>query len=95
MPNTPPHGEPIPKTRLYLDSGFPTHDEYALGHRCPTCGAHPWQPCTAPRLPDPGAMHATRHDAGSRHRDRDVAAAPWPEDRVPGRRYDTLDQQNR
>ncbi|NUS25062.1 MAG: hypothetical protein HOV92_12680 [Streptomyces sp.] len=35
-------------------------------------------------------MHATRTDAGGRHRDRDVAAAPWPEDREPGRWYDTL-----
>jgi hypothetical protein len=35
-------------------------------------------------------MHARRIDAGSRHRDRDIEAAPWPEDRVPGRRYDTL-----
>jgi hypothetical protein len=37
-------------------------------------------------------MHATRVDAGSRHYDRDVGAAPWPEDREPGRRYDTLDR---
>lgn len=35
-------------------------------------------------------MHTRRIDVGSRHRDRDIAAAPWPEDRVPGRRYDTL-----
>lgn len=35
-------------------------------------------------------MHVARVDAGSRHQDRDVARAPWPEDRVPGRRYDTL-----
>lgn len=35
-------------------------------------------------------LHASRTDAGGRHRDRDVAAAPWPEDREPGRRYDTL-----
>jgi len=35
-------------------------------------------------------MHVRRVDAGSRHLDRDVAAAPWPEDRVPGLRYDTL-----
>jgi hypothetical protein len=35
-------------------------------------------------------LHATRVDAGGRHRDRDVAAAPWPEDRQLGRRYDTL-----
>lgn len=37
-------------------------------------------------------MHVARVDAGSRHQDRDIAAAPWPEDREPGRRYDTLGQ---
>lgn len=43
--------------------------------------------------PDPlRLLHATRIDAGGRHRDRDVAAAPWPEDREPGKRYDTLDK---
>ncbi|MEV6179895.1 hypothetical protein [Streptomyces sp. NPDC052015] len=35
-------------------------------------------------------LHVQRVDAGSRHYDRDVQAAPWPEDREPGRRYDTL-----
>jgi hypothetical protein len=37
-------------------------------------------------------MHAARVDAGRRHQDRDVVAAPWPEDREAGRRYDTLGQ---
>jgi hypothetical protein len=37
-------------------------------------------------------LHSVRIDAGSRHKDRDIAAAPWPEDREPGRRYDTLDR---
>lgn len=36
-------------------------------------------------------LHVARVDAGSRHQDRDIAAAPWPKDREPGRRYDTLD----
>ena len=88
----------------------PVH-EYALAHRCTTCGAQPGQPCQAPRkqaeidgfnairekvgqppiTPDPlQLMHVTRVDAGSRHQDRDIASAPWPEDREPGRRYDTL-----
>lgn len=35
-------------------------------------------------------LHATRIDAGGRHRDKDVGKAPWPEDRQPGVRYDTL-----
>jgi hypothetical protein len=37
-------------------------------------------------------LHAVRVSAGSRHLDRDIAAAPWREDREPGRRYDTLDK---
>lgn len=40
---------------------------------------------------DPNQLiHARRQDAGQRHRDRDEQRAPAPEDRVPGRRYDTL-----
>jgi hypothetical protein len=35
-------------------------------------------------------IHARRQDAGRRHRDRDELQAPWPKDREPGRRYDTL-----
>jgi hypothetical protein len=35
-------------------------------------------------------IHARRHDAGRRHRERDEMKAPRPEDREPGRRYDTL-----
>lgn len=46
-----------------------------------------------PRDHDPlHRLHATRQDAGSRHRARDIGKAPWPEDRVPGQRYDTLGQ---
>lgn len=37
-------------------------------------------------------IHARRHDVGRRHRERDEAKAPWPKDREPGRRYDTLGQ---
>ncbi|MGY3845277.1 hypothetical protein ACWV2X_08535 [Streptomyces hydrogenans] len=36
------------------------------------------------------ALHMTRQTVGIRHRQRDIAAAPWPEDRIPGQRYDTL-----
>jgi hypothetical protein len=35
-----------------------------------------------------------RLDAGARHYRRDVARAPWPEDRFVGRRYDTLSQES-
>lgn len=45
----------------------------------------------SPVAPDPlQLMHARRRDAGRRHRDRDEMKAPWPSDREPGRRYDTL-----
>jgi hypothetical protein len=37
-------------------------------------------------------MHAPRIDAGHRHLTQDQVKAPWPEDRVPGQRYDTLSQ---
>ncbi|MFD5111659.1 DUF6009 family protein [Streptomyces sp. NPDC058391] len=37
-------------------------------------------------------LHATRSDAGSRHRTRDIGNAPDKEDRVPGRRYDSVDE---
>ncbi|WP_330330331.1 hypothetical protein OHS33_11715 [Streptomyces sp. NBC_00536] len=36
-------------------------------------------------------MHAARHDIGRRHYRRDVGNAPWPEGRIPGQRYDSLD----
>ena len=40
---------------------------------------------------DPSQLiHVRRQDACDRHRSRDIGAAPWPEDREPGRRYDTL-----
>ena len=40
---------------------------------------------------DPNQLiHMRRQDAGDRHRDRDERNAPWPKDREPGRRYDTL-----
>ncbi|WP_031227356.1 hypothetical protein [Streptomyces roseochromogenus] len=92
-------------------TAFPPLHEYALAHRCPTCGAEPGAHCEAPRkqagiesrnrirerIGQPPVqanplhlMHVTRGDAGNRHYGRDLAAAPWPEDREPGRRYDTL-----
>lgn len=40
---------------------------------------------------DPLALlHAPRIDLGSHHRGRDIGSAPWPEERTPGQRYDTL-----
>lgn len=35
-------------------------------------------------------IHARRMDAGQQHLERDRSKAPRPEDREPGRRYDTL-----
>lgn len=46
-------------------------------------------------VPVPGPfelMHAARSDAGRRHYYQDVGNAPWPEDREPGKRYDTIAQ---
>lgn len=41
--------------------------------------------------PEPiSLLHATRQQAGARHKSRDIGNAPWPEDREPGKRYDTL-----
>ncbi|MCK9895229.1 hypothetical protein [Frankia sp. AgB32] len=77
---------------------WPPLHAYAVAHRCPTCKADPGQPCDAPRKtagatrePTPESLlHAARQDAGIRHYNRDVAAAPWEEDREPGQRYDSL-----
>ncbi|MEU3435454.1 hypothetical protein [Streptomyces sp. NPDC006863] len=35
-------------------------------------------------------LHKTRQQAGASHKRRDIGNAPWPEDREPGKRYDTL-----
>jgi hypothetical protein len=41
--------------------------------------------------PDPICLlHKTRQQAGANHKRRDIGNAPWPEDRIPGQRYDTL-----
>ena len=37
-----------------------------------------------------GQLHKTRQQAGATHKRRDIGNAPWPEDREPGKRYDTL-----
>jgi hypothetical protein len=42
--------------------------------------------------PKYGFMHLQRSKAGVRHRARDIGAAPWPEERIPGARYDTVDR---
>lgn len=68
---------------------WPSAEQYMLAHRCPTCRADPGAPCTAPNKPG-HPWHAARQDAGIRHYMRDAGRAPWPEDREPGARYDTL-----
>jgi hypothetical protein len=35
-------------------------------------------------------FHAPRVDVGQRHKGKDIGTAPWPEERIPGLRYDTL-----
>jgi hypothetical protein len=67
---------------------WPSTEQYALAHRCSTCGAAPGEPCNAPRKG--GRSHVAGQDAGVRHYKRDIGRAPWPEDRVPGKRYDSL-----
>lgn len=68
---------------------WPTVDQYALHHRCYHCKACPGEPCRTPRGV-PTRFHAPRLDAGVRHYHRDVGAAPWANERRPGRRYDSL-----
>ena len=68
---------------------WPSTEEYSLAHRCPRCRAEPGEPCDAPNKPA-YPWHVARVDAGIRHYYRDVARAPWSEDRIPGVRYDSL-----
>jgi hypothetical protein len=83
---------------------WPPLHAYALAHRCPACKARPGEQCNAPQkqaavdrstadgvsVPESWRLHTARQDAGRRHYGRDVARAPWAEDREPGRRYDSL-----
>lgn len=78
---------------------WPSSYEYAMANPCPTCKAEPGVECDAPRKraeqerngSDPlWRLHATRQARGRSHRAQDVAAAPFPEDRIPGQRYDSL-----
>jgi hypothetical protein len=70
---------------------WPTIEAYGLAHRCPTCQAAPGADCVMKRPKHGARMHTTREDRGAAHYYRDIGRAPWPEDRMPGRRYDTLD----
>jgi hypothetical protein len=67
---------------------WPSHVEYALAHKCPTCDADVGVECSTrkPRL----RMHAARQDMGARHYSDDVGRAPLPKDREPDKRYDSL-----
>ncbi len=67
---------------------FPAAREYALDDRCPQCKAEAGTAC-------PGKIHRTRMDADNRHYYRDVDRAPWPEDRVPGTEYHSLEHVTR
>lgn len=46
------------------------------------------QPVAQPDLIE--LLHARRQDVGRHHYHRDVARAPWADEREPGRRYDSL-----
>ncbi|MEV6024336.1 hypothetical protein [Streptomyces sp. NPDC052036] len=79
-------------TRCGAEPGLPCnaprkHDEIAARNRIRSAVRRPPVGLNLLHL-----LHLVRIDAGSRHRDRDVAAAPWPEDRESEWRYDTLDQ---
>jgi hypothetical protein len=73
---------------------WPPTDAYTVAHKCPTCIAEPGEPCTirARQGTRNGErrFHVARADRGARRFRRDRAKAPWPEDRVPGKRYDSL-----
>jgi hypothetical protein len=73
---------------LPLTTPWPSIEEYILAHDCPRCGAPVGVECRVRR----GRLrfHAPRSDCGLRRYRRDIVRAPWREDRVPGRRYDSL-----
>lgn len=72
------------------EPAWPTTDQYALARRCPRCHTAAGQECTW-KQPRGRRFHLARVDAGVRHYRRDVGAAPWREDREPGRCYCTID----
>jgi hypothetical protein len=69
---------------------WPTAYEYTMAQTCPRCGASPGEVCVSPTPAKALHGHTVRQDAGARHYRRDVGKAPWPEDRVVGKRYDSL-----
>lgn len=71
-----------------LETPWPSIEEYVLAHDCPRCDAPAGVECTVRN--GRCRFHAPRSDRGLRRYRRDVRRAPWREDRVPGRRYDTL-----
>lgn len=80
---------------------WPGMEEYALVYSCPVCKAEPGTICDAPRKQKrapstysvnsgPRALHSSRISLGIARYNKDVGNAPWPEDREPGKRYDSL-----
>lgn len=70
---------------------FPPLRVYALAQTCPTCAMPPNQPCLLTATYSDGrTSHLARSDVGNEHYQRDVAAAPWTEERQPGRCYCTI-----
>ncbi|HEY0638700.1 MAG TPA: hypothetical protein VGD67_13705 [Pseudonocardiaceae bacterium] len=65
---------------------WPTLDEYVLARPCPTCQAPIGTDCTRRG----GGRHARRLDRAIAHANKDKWRAPWIEERISGRRYDTL-----
>lgn len=63
---------------------------YELSKRCSKCGASEGQDCVVLGHTSFDGTHAVRAVRAGNHRNRDVGAAPWPEDQVPGVCYSTL-----
>jgi hypothetical protein len=71
-----------------LQTPWPPIEQYILSEACPRCGARRGEECVVRA----GGLrfHLQRSDRGGRHYRRDIRRSPWREDRVPGRRYDSL-----
>lgn len=66
-------------------------EQYSLQHSCLQCPAQPGEPCARQRTaPRRTGSHITREERGQRVFRRDLRAAPWPSEMVPGQCYSTL-----
>lgn len=72
---------------------WPSIDEWADAATCPTCHAGPGSPCVIKRRNSniTGQRWHIARERLNRH-NHDVGAAPWPENRIPGRSYSSIDR---